>query len=55
MANPSPTIWVSQYKNPIDFLLCENGDFLAQEDDISLLVLNQSGSGTSIWTEQVLH
>ncbi|MGI9118416.1 MAG: hypothetical protein ACR2IQ_02615 [Minisyncoccia bacterium] len=55
MANPSPTQWRTQYKNPIQYLLCENGDFLAQEDGTSLLVLEQTGQSTSLWTDQTLH
>lgn len=55
MSNPSYTSWDFQYKNPIDYLLCEDGDYLAQEDGTSLLVLDQTGSDVSLWTDQTLH
>jgi hypothetical protein len=46
------TVFTFQFKNPIDYLLCESGDFLAQEDGTSLLVLEQTGDSTNLWSFQ---
>ena len=46
------TVWQEQLKNPIDFLLCEDSSFLTEEDGTSLLVLEQSGTTTNLWSLQ---
>lgn len=46
------TQWTTQYKQPIDYLLLETGDFILQEDGTSLLVLEQTGTSTSDWSYQ---
>lgn len=45
------TTWTQELKNPVDFLLLEDGFFMLLEtgDDI---ILEQTGASTNLWTEQ---
>lgn len=45
------SIWKSRYKNPITYLLLENGDYLLLESG-SKIVLDQTGQGTSSWSQR---
>lgn len=51
---PSPTIWQFQYKNPVSHLLQENSFSILQENGFRL-VLEQTGSTVSLWTNQTEH
>lgn len=46
------TKWETQYKQPMSYLLIEDNNFILQEDDTSLLVLEQTGTETSPWSYQ---
>ena len=46
------TTWTEEFKHPIDYLLLESGDMVLEEDNASYLVLDQTGSATSLWTLQ---
>lgn len=46
------TIWTSQFKHPIDYLLKEDGFFLLLETG-DKIVLEQTGNANSLWTQQI--
>lgn len=47
--------WKNEFKNPVDFLLLEDGEFLLLEQDTDgatatdYIALNQTGNTTSLW------
>lgn len=45
------TTWTTQFKNPIDYLLLEDGFFILLESGFKI-VLEQTGAATSSWTKQ---
>ena len=54
MANPSPTVWTTQFKNPISYLLQEDDFYLLLETG-DKIVLEQTGQDTNLWTNQTLN
>jgi hypothetical protein len=48
----SMATWTNQLKNPIDFLLLEDNDFLLLESDFQI-ILEQTGTSTALWTNQI--
>jgi len=48
------TIWTQRLKNPISFLLLEQGDYLLLEQGTAdMLILEQTGQDNSAWTQRV--
>ena len=45
--------WTQEFKHPIDYLLLEEGDYLLLEEGTTdRLVLEDTGSATSLWSTQ---
>ena len=45
------TLWQQQLKNPISYLLAEDGSYLLQENG-DKIILEQTGLATSLWNLQ---
>lgn len=51
--------WENEFKNPVEYMIMEDGDFLLLEQDTDgatetdYIVLNQTGQSASLWDNQI--
>lgn len=45
------TTWTNEFKNPITYLLLENGSYILLEDS-SKIILDQTGRDATVWTNE---